>query len=152
GAGLASSKNEAERTNVRVVGDLAFERVDPEYSTRAGSNNAHFLLPRHVDEPDRYAGEALTGELNAIGLYVLFHTAALQHASGATGSSGPEARLALALEFFGLHFLEDAFAAGHIAGSWGNAAERKGTHDYYNEHGIDAETWNGKSEILFGDG
>src|SRR5262249_25485644 len=67
-------------------------------------------------------------------------------------TSGSDARLALALESFALHFLEDAFAAGHIAGSWGKAAERKGTHDYYNQHGIDGETWDGKGEILFGDG
>lgn len=152
GAGLASSKNEAESTNVRVEGDLGLERTDPEYSTRAGSNNAHFLLPRSVDDPTEYAEQALTGELNAIAIYVFFHTAALQHAGRARGADGPEARLALALELFGLHFLEDAFAAGHVAGSWGNAAERKGTHDYYNQNGLDAETWKGKGEILFGDG
>jgi hypothetical protein len=152
GDGLASSKNEADSTNVRVTGDLGLERTDPEYSTRAGSNNAHFLLPRSVDDPTEYAEQALTGEMNAIAIYVYFHTAALQHASRAGGQDGPEARLALALEFFGLHFLEDAFAAGHVAGSWGNAAERKGTHDYYNQNGLDAETWGGDGEILFGDG
>ncbi len=152
GAGLASSKNEAESTNVRVEGDLGLERTDPEYSTRAGGNNAHFLLPRSVDDPVEYAEHALTGELNAIAIYVFFHTAALQHAGRARGADGPEARLALALELFGLHFLEDVFAAGHVAGSWGNAAERKGTHDYYNQNGLDAGTWTGKGEILFGDG
>ena len=152
GAALASSKNEAESTNFRVIGDLGLERTDPEYSTRAGGNNAHFLLPRSVNEPAEYAVQALTGEMNAIAIYVYFHTAALQHAGRTRGADGPEARLALALEMFGLHFLEDAFAAGHIAGSWGNAAERKGTHDYYNQNGLDAESWNGKEEILFGDG
>jgi hypothetical protein len=152
GSGLASAKNEAESTNVRVVGDLGLERTDPEYSTRASGNNAHFLLPRHVDDPTEYADQALTGELNAIAIYVFFHTAALQHAGGASDADGAAARLALALESFALHFLEDAFAAGHIAGSWGNAAERKGTHDYYNQNGLDAETWAGKGEILFGDG
>ena len=153
GAGLAKSKNQAESTNVRVLGDLGLERDDPEYSTRAGSNNAHFLLPRHVDDPVEYADQALTGELNAIAIYVFFHSAAMQHATRAADTSdASRARLSLALEFFALHFLEDSFAAGHIAGSWGNAAERKGTHDYYNQHGIDAETWQGNSEILFGDG
>ena len=152
GAGLASAKNEAESTNVRVLGDLGLERDDPEYSTRAGSNNAHFLLPRQVDDPVEYADQALTGDINAIAIYVFFHTAALQHASRAAEADGAEARLAFALESFALHFLEDAFAAGHIAGSWGKAAERKGTHDYYNQNGLDAETWSGKGEILFGDG
>ena len=152
GAGLASSKNEAESTNARIIGDLGFERTDPEYSTRAGGNNAHFLLPRTVDEPAAYAEQALTGEMNAIAIYVFFHTSALRHASRGGPADGSEARLALALELFGLHFLEDAFAAGHVAGSWGKASERKGTHDYYNQHGLDAETWKGKGEILFGDG
>ena len=153
--GLGKAKNEAERTNARVVGDLGLERSDPEYSTRATGNNAHFLLPRKVDDAEGYAMQTLApgSELNAMALYVLFHVAALQHMVR-TGESpgGDDARMALALEFFALHFLEDSFAAGHIAGSWGNAAERKGTHDYYNEHGLDAEDWNGKGMILFGDG
>jgi hypothetical protein len=153
GTGLAASKSEVESTNVRVLGDLGLERDDPEYSTRAGSNNAHFLLPRSVDDPTEYADQALKGELNAIALYVFFHTAAMERMSrGGTNLPAPEARLALALESFALHFIEDSFAAGHIAGSWGKAAERKGTHDYYNQNGLDAETWRGKGEILFGDG
>jgi|RhiMetdeSRZDD1v2_1073273.scaffolds.fasta_scaffold137317_4 hypothetical protein len=154
-SGLAKAKNEAERTNVRVVGDLGLERSDPEYSTRAGANNAHFLLPRSVDDPTEYAVQSLTpgSELNAMALYVLFHVAALQRMSHAGDApEGAEARMAFALELFALHFLEDAFAAGHIAGSWGNAAERKGTHDYYNQNGLDAESWNGAYMILFGDG
>jgi hypothetical protein len=154
-AALAKSKNEAERTNVRVIGDLGLERSDPEYSTRAGSNNAHFLLPRSVDDPAGYALQMMApgSELNAMALYILFHVAALQrmaHTGEATG--GPDARSTLALEFFALHFLEDAFAAGHVAGSWGSAAERKGTHDYYNQNGLDAESWDGRWMILFGDG
>ena len=40
------------------------------------------------------------------------------------------------------HFLEDAFAAGHIAGCRGNNAVRKGTHDYYNEKGLEVISWN----------
>ena len=43
----------------------------------------------------------------------------------------------LADEAFALHFLEDGFSAGHVAGIWGNAALRKGTHDYYDEHGLE---------------
>jgi hypothetical protein len=154
-AGLEKSKNEAERTNARIIGDLGLERTDPEYSTRASGNNAHFLLPRKVDDPAAYAMQTLApgSELNAMALYVLFHIAALQHMvrTGET-PGGSDARMALALEFFALHFLEDSFAAGHIAGSWGDAAERKGTHDYYNQNGLDAESWNGTYMILFGDG
>ncbi len=57
----------------------------------------------------------------------------------------------LADEAFALHFLEDVFAAGHVAGTWGDASQRKGTHDYYNENGLDASTWDGKRIILVGD-
>ncbi len=58
---------------------------------------------------------------------------------------------ALADEAFALHFLEDSFAAGHIAGTWGDASLRKGTHDYYNEKGIAVVSWDGKRMILKGD-
>jgi hypothetical protein len=39
-------------------------------------------------------------------------------------------RAAFADEAFALHFLEDSFAAGHVAGNWGSTAG-KGTHAYY---------------------
>ena len=60
-------------------------------------------------------------------------------------------RAALADEAFALHFLEDSFAAGHVAGNWGNAAVRKGTHDYYNEHGLALVTWSGHRFVAVGD-
>jgi len=68
----------------------------------------------------------------------------------------PEQRSALALsaladEAFALHFLEDSFASGHVAGVWGNASQRKGTHDYYNEMGLEVTTWNGERLVLMGD-
>ncbi|MCK5571327.1 MAG: hypothetical protein KAJ12_01140, partial [Bacteroidetes bacterium] len=59
--------------------------------------------------------------------------------------------VALADEAYVLHFLQDAFAAGHVAGTWGNASLRKGTHDYYNEHGLRTVTWNGERTVLVGD-
>jgi hypothetical protein len=62
------------------------------------------------------------------------------------------ARSILALEAFGLRFLEDSFAAGHVAGSWGDSAERLGSHGYYNAHGLETMTWDGKNVILLGDG
>jgi len=61
------------------------------------------------------------------------------------------ARAVLADEAFSLHFLEDSFAAGHVTGTWGDASLRKGTHDYYNEHGFETRTWNGKAIVLAGD-
>ena len=158
-AKILGAKNENQRRNAQANGDLGLERADRDYSTRAGSNNAHFLLARQGEDPGEYVHQALGrgAELNAYGLYVLYHVAALHAAATPAGgaaavSRGEAIRRTMALECFALHFLEDAFAAGHIAGSWGNAAERKGTHDYYNEHGLDAETWGHKPMLLFGDG
>ena len=59
----------------------------------------------------------------------------------------------LADEAFALHFMEDVFAAGHVAGTWGDVSQRKGTHDYYNEYGLEVTTWQGTSKtmVLLGD-
>ena len=48
-----------------------------------------------------------------------------------------------------MHFLEDVY----VAGSWGDASQRKGTHDFYNEHGLEVFTWAaGRSTVvLMGD-
>jgi hypothetical protein len=60
-------------------------------------------------------------------------------------------RATLADEAFALHFLQDSFAAGHFVGTWGNAAVRKGTHDYYNEHGLEAVSWDNQRFVTLGD-
>ena len=96
--------------------------------------------------------------LNALGAYAWYHLRAMTQATRiAHGDLTPEeraqaARAVLADEAFATHFLEDAFAAGHVAGNWGNQAVRLGTHDYYNEYGIEAVTWRGKHYIALGDG
>ena len=56
--------------------------------------------------------------------------------------AGPDAapgtaRAMLADEAFALHFLQDVYAAGHIAGTWGTASQRQGTHDHYNQNGLE---------------
>jgi hypothetical protein len=61
------------------------------------------------------------------------------------------ARAALADEAFALHFLEDGFAAGHVAGTWGDSSVRKGTHDYYSEHGLEVVTWDHRRFVVLGD-
>jgi len=63
------------------------------------------------------------------------------------------ARSALFDEAFALHFLEDVYASGHLSGSWGDVSQRKGTHDFYNEHGLEVFTWAGGnfSAVLMGD-
>jgi hypothetical protein len=153
----------SERANALRTSDARLQRADPGYATRAGANNAHFLLPRPqtATTAPEYARITLTpgSEINAIGVFAWFHMSALQKATRlATEQLAPAERSALARamladEAFALHFIEDAYAAGHVAGAWGDVSQRKGTHDYYNDSGLEAFTWNGGSTsvVLMGD-
>jgi hypothetical protein len=160
---LADEATRAKRVNALRTADIRLQRADPEYATRAGSNNAHFLLARPGTDTDVLAYAELTlrpgSPLNAIGVYAWFHLSALQKASRlAREQLTPDERRALVRamlfdEAFALHFLEDAYSAGHVAGTWGNASQRQGTHDHYNQSGLEVFTWNGgsKSQVLMGD-
>jgi hypothetical protein len=158
---LAAANNRSRHINAVRDSDIKFQKADPEYATRAGSNDAHFLLARpDVDTDTRsYSKLALSegSKLNAIGTYAWFHISALEKASLlAKKNLTQEQRSMIALsafadEAFALHFLQDVFAAGHVAGNWGDASQRKGTHDYYNENGLEVSTWDGKRLILMGD-
>ena len=153
----------AERVNALRVADVRLQRADPEYATRAGSNNAHFLLARpSVDFTGREYMEATLmagSEINAVGVWGRYHLSALQKATRlARENLAPEERSALARamladEAFALHFMEDVFAAGHVAGTWGDVSQRKGTHDYYNASGLEVRTWQGGENtiVLMGD-
>ncbi len=153
----------AQRVNALRTSDTRLQRADPEYATRAGSNNAHFLMPRpRTDTTPRQYAEATLGvgsEISAISVYAWFHLSALQKATRlATEPLAPAQRQALARamladEAFALHFLQDTFAAGHVAGAWGDVSQRKGTHDHYNAAGLEVFTWKGGSEsmVLMGD-
>jgi len=158
---IANSKSRSMHINAIRDSDIKLQGADPEYATRAGSNNVHFLLARL--NVNTTALKYITNcwkegtELNAIGAYLLFHISALIKAAKLNkGNLSQEERSALILaalsdEAFALHFLEDSFAAGHVAGTWGDASQRKGTHDYYNEKGLEVTTWDGKHLILMGD-
>ncbi len=158
---LTAAAHRSQRDNAVRNSDLALERTDPEYVTRATSNNAHFLLARpNVDlDAESYVRLALKpeAEINALGTYVWYHLRALDRASSIAHGAVPAAahadavRAALADEAFALHFLEDSFAAGHVAGNWGGSAMRKGTHDFYNERGLALTTWNGEHFVGQGD-
>ncbi|HKD45202.1 MAG TPA: hypothetical protein VKD24_06055 [Candidatus Angelobacter sp.] len=158
---LATATRPDQRFNAVRHSDSALLRADPAYVTRAGSNHAHFLLAR----PDvSMTAEAYQGvasgpnaEMNALAAYMWYHLRALAKAAQIAQGDIPadlEPRAALAVladEAFALHFLEDSFASGHVAGSWGNSAVRKGTHDYYSEHGLELETWDGNRFVALGD-
>jgi hypothetical protein len=156
---LASAKNRSQRINAIRHSDIRFQSADAEYATRAGSNNVHFLtaLPSVNTDAYTYLRSCLAegAPLNAIGAYAYFHTSALQKARQYSETAVVD-RAALLLaamadEAFALHFLEDVYAAGHIAGTWGDASLRKGTHDYYNEAGLQTVSWNGKRAVMMGD-
>jgi len=157
---LAAASTEYARLNAMARSNLELQVVDPEYATRAGANHAHFLLPRVEDDFNEYVRLAAREgtSLNALGLYIQYHVAALSFAHGYAELPPnaerrvPLARLILLTEAYALHWLEDIYAAGHVVGTWGDAAWRKGTHDYYSQFGLDFVTWDGKHVILFGDG
>lgn len=157
--GLATAKNKNEARNRLTKSDLELQRKDPEYATRAGSNNVHFLLTRETDDVREFLIASLQKdvELNGLGVWARYHVAAMRLVHELEAGRVPAdqrsavARAALAAEAFGDHFLEDAFASGHVTGTWGDVATRKGTHDYYNQNGFDAVTWSGKPILMFGD-
>src|SRR5215813_13875 len=152
---LAAATREDEVLDAWALDNIKLEQVDPEYSSRAGANNAHFLLPRTQNVLKAYVEHSIAtdSEPNALGLYIHFHLAALRlaHDWHENPTDRTLAMRMLSTEAFALHFLEDSFSAGHVAGTWGSVAERKGTHDYYCEKGIDTATWGGDLQAIKGD-
>ncbi len=159
--GLKEADNRSEIVARLRDSDLRLLRADPEYVSRAGVNNGHFMLARpDVNTPsvDYFHKCFREGTpLTLIGIYKWFLASAMLKASRlANESLTPEQRSALALalladEAFALHFLNDGFSSGHVAGIWGDASLRKGTHDYYDEKGLEVTNWNGERFILMGD-
>ncbi len=150
---INKQETRAKRLNALRTADTQLLIADPLYATRANSNTAHFLIARpssNTTELD-YARLALDSgsDINTIGVYAWYHINALQKASRLANESQLTekqrqdiTRSMLADEGFALHFLEDVFSAGHIAGNWGEVSQRLGTHNYYNQHGLEAYTWN----------
>lgn len=144
---MESETARAARINSLRAADVGLQRADRDYATRVGANNAHFMLarPRADISPKEYGELTLRAgsEINAMGVWEWYHLRALQKATRlAKEKLAQEERQALARsmlfdEAFALHFLEDIFAAGHIAGAWGNSAQRQGTHDLYNGAGLE---------------
>ena len=156
--------NRAKRSNAVHAVNIQLLRADPHYATRADANSAHFLISRPKSSTTNleYARLVLSpgSETNALGIYVWYHITALQKASRLANepqlTEKQRQTLTLSMladEGFALHFLEDIFAAGHVAGSWGEVSQRMGTHNYYNEHGLEVYTWNREEYpiVLMGD-
>jgi len=149
---------------------LNLQVADPAYLSRAEQNAAHFQPPRRVGENlGAYLRRILQARSsNAIGLYVNYHLAALDLAAKAAAACpltqgefqcppatkvAAEATFAraLAAEAFALHFLQDAFSAGHFQTVDGSGSERMGTHDHYCKEGLLAEPWAGGEYAAHGD-
>lgn len=163
GETLFKSTSNTQRINAAHLSDVRLMKADEQYVTRAGSNSVHFLLPRNTVSLSMLeyflACTAENATPNSLATYAWFHSSALQKAARLAGNitlSDSEknelALSALADEAFAAHFLQDIFAAGHITGSWGKQSQKKGTHDHYNEAGLEIETWQGKRRIVMGDG
>jgi hypothetical protein len=159
--GIAKSKNRSEIESHLRDSDIKLLRADPDYVSRAGSNNVHFMLARPAVSTSVYEYFQTCWkegcEVNVLGTFWWYHKSAMYKAQRLSREDlTPEQRSSLALailadEAFAIHFIEDAFAAGHVAGVWGNASLRKGTHDYYDEHGLEVTTWNGDALVIMGD-
>jgi len=155
--GLERAKSRDAKLNQWAMSNLKLQSADPEYASRADANNGHFLITRTSDDPLEYLSRIFASDVepNALALYIYYHQGALslaQRWTTAEGADRPQrARRILATEAFAVHFLEDTLAAGHVAGNWGGVAERKGTHDYYSEFGLDWSAWDGSPLVMLGD-
>ena len=159
----ASAQTRADLSNVMKGSDVRFQQLDTALATRAMTNDAHFPLARPTTSLDAAAYAQLTlnrgSRMSSIGAYAWYHLSALQKASRLAGEPVTEeerralARAVMFDEAFALHFLQDTFAAGHVAGSWGDISQRKGTHDFYNQNGLEVFTWQGEGTtfVLMGD-
>jgi len=114
--------------------DVAFYFIDPGYELRAQATQAHFIDGgRSIEETVR--GMATNGELgNALAQFLAHHLRSLE--LGARGSVAE----AILEHGFAMHFLQDAFAAGHLVmteATWrsGNAHARR-RHDFFNAKGL----------------
>jgi hypothetical protein len=113
--------------------DVAFYFIDPGYDARAQATRAHFAdAGRSLVDVMRAAANGDVG--NALAQFVAHHLRSLELASRG------EVTEAILEHAFALHFLQDAFAAGHLVmneATWarGNAQVRQ-RHDFYNARGL----------------
>ncbi len=148
---LKDSDDLNAKLNIWNRSNVALLQIDSKYLSRASENNAHFpldSLPVSENENLNSFLNRSTREdapVNAVGVYSRYHLAALQYARRGM------AREALMSEAFAIHFLQDLFSSGHYAGTWGDSAQRKGTHDYYSEKGLVTQTWGGERYSGHGD-
>jgi hypothetical protein len=123
--------------------DLQLQMVDHDYAQRAGDSRAHFQDP--LSSVANLITAAVAGDLdNALAQLVAHHVRALLLAVRARNAPRALAKTlrteALLEHAFALHFIEDAFAAGHIATEHGISKpyDRAARHDFLNRNGVGA--------------
>lgn len=99
---------------------------------------------------------------NSIAKYITLHSVAIDFAGYAgyyfykdIGRSNKMLHYALLYSAFADHYLQDAFAAGHLAVHrtiFGAVIDNKQIHDFYNEAGLQVFNLRGDEWISFGDG
>lgn len=144
---LDAGADPESREKLRRDLNVDLQSIDPDYLARAQRDDSHFQLARESNDRadlSAYLRFALgpARDANASASYVNYHAAALKLAAEASISL-PQQRAelevrALLAEVFALHFLQDAFAAGHFVGHWGSESMRLGTHDFYSGAGVEA--------------
>ncbi len=113
--------------------DVAFYFIDPGYELRAQRTRAHFVdAGRGIED---VVTTAAGGDFdNALAQFLAHHLRSLELASRGDTTE------AILEHAFAIHFLEDAFAAGHLvmtATTWrqGNTHARQ-RHDFFNAKGL----------------
>ncbi|HEU4538832.1 MAG TPA: hypothetical protein VFS00_32155, partial [Polyangiaceae bacterium] len=161
---LAGDVGDETRARIRRGMHVDLQAEDEDYLARAAVDYAHFQLARETGPVtlSHYLAFAFAParQANATAAYANYHAAALRLADearrwqgGAGGADEGEGLLVRALlaEAFALHFLEDAFSAGHFTGHWGSESARLGTHDYYSDVGAEATPWASIDRAALGD-
>lgn len=153
----AAGRDADARADIRRRMHVDLQNQDAHYLTRARLDYSHFQLARELSAPKLrgYLQFALASgqQANATATYVNYHIVAVRLAQRARAEhSRPLIAQALLVEFFALHFLEDAFASGHFVGHWGDTPTRLGTHDYYARAGFAVTRWQDPDSLYIAHG
>ena len=153
---------EERREQLRRRLDIELIGLDPLFADRAMGNVGHFVAPR--DTPLETAAEYIKKTIGATAAdidrpnvsawaqYAIFHVTALRYVKEAGAAASDEDRRrnlywAFLAEAYALHYLEDIFAAGHLATASARSDVRAGTHDHFSRRGLEVTLWGGEAAI-----
>ena len=161
---MESESARAARINSLRTADIRLQRADRDYATRAQYNNAHFLLarPRTDISPQEYFELTFRpgSELNAVGVWGVVSLE--RHAEGDPPCERQHSRPrsdrrwrspCCSTKASRCISCRISSPPAMSRGAWGNPSQRKGTHDLYNEAGLEVFLWlaDKQSMVLMGD-